>query len=163
VHLTNLVRNGQQVRTSGNPHMSVERIGRELGGWPVGGGSRSGVKLDRCETQRPKITRDARCRPAPAQPRCSLSLNGIRRAFPCVIWEALRFNALRKEAVGSRRQSMHSWPLSCGAACELARIGPASECCAWTRYRSAETTQSDYGRHLGAVRMIVLFVPHAAG
>jgi hypothetical protein len=29
--------------------------------------------------------------------------------------------------------------------------------------RRAETTQSDYGRHLGSVRMIVLFVPHAAG
>jgi hypothetical protein len=29
--------------------------------------------------------------------------------------------------------------------------------------RCAETTQSDYGRHLGSVRMIVLFVPHAAG
>jgi hypothetical protein len=50
-----------------------------------------------------------------------------------------------------------------GAACELARVGPVGECCAWTRYRSAETTQSDYGRHLASVRMIVLFVPHAAG
>jgi hypothetical protein len=68
-----------------------------------------------------------------------------------------------KDAVGSRRQSTHSWPPSCGAACELARVGPAGECCAWTRYRCAETTQSDYGRHLGSVRMIVLFVPHAAG
>jgi hypothetical protein len=29
--------------------------------------------------------------------------------------------------------------------------------------RRAETTQSDYGRHLGPVPMIVLFVPHAAG
>ena len=29
--------------------------------------------------------------------------------------------------------------------------------------RRAETTQSDYGRHLGSVPMIVLFVPHAAG
>ena len=29
--------------------------------------------------------------------------------------------------------------------------------------RHAETTQSDYGRHLGPVPMIVLFVPHAAG
>ena len=29
--------------------------------------------------------------------------------------------------------------------------------------RCAETTQSDYGRHLGSVPMIVLFVPHAAG
>ena len=29
--------------------------------------------------------------------------------------------------------------------------------------RCAETTQSDYGRRLGSVRMIVLFVPHAAG
>ena len=37
------------------------------------------------------------------------------------------------------------------------------ECCAWTRYRCAETTQADYGRSLGSVRMIVLFVPHAAG
>ena len=50
-----------------------------------------------------------------------------------------------------------------GAACELARIGPVGECCAWTRYRRAETTQSDYGRYLGSVPMIVLFVPHAAG
>jgi hypothetical protein len=29
--------------------------------------------------------------------------------------------------------------------------------------RHAETTQSDYGRHLESVPMIVLFVPHAAG
>jgi hypothetical protein len=29
--------------------------------------------------------------------------------------------------------------------------------------RCAETTQSDYGGHLGSVPMIVLFVPHAAG
>jgi hypothetical protein len=29
--------------------------------------------------------------------------------------------------------------------------------------RRAETTQSDYGRHLESVHMIVLFVPHAAG
>jgi hypothetical protein len=29
--------------------------------------------------------------------------------------------------------------------------------------RRAETTQSDYGRHLGLVCMIVVFVPHAAG
>jgi hypothetical protein len=35
---------------------------------------------------------------------------------------ALRFNALRRNAVGNRRQSTHSSPLSCGAACELARI-----------------------------------------
>jgi hypothetical protein len=33
----------------------------------------------------------------------------------------------------------------------------------WTRYQARRTTQSDYGRYLGSVRMIVLFVPHAAG
>ena len=44
--------------------------------------------------------------------------------FPCVIWEALWFNALRRNAVGSRRHSTDSWPLSWGAACELARVGP---------------------------------------
>jgi hypothetical protein len=43
---------------------------------------------------------------------CSLSLNGIQPASPCVIWEALWFNALRRNAVGSRRQSTHSWLLS---------------------------------------------------
>jgi hypothetical protein len=71
---------------------------------------------------------------------------------------------LRRNAVGSRRQSTDSWPLSWGAACELARVGPGGvSATPWTRYRCAETTQSDYGRPLGSVRMIVLFVPHAAG
>jgi hypothetical protein len=44
------------------------------------------------------------------------------------------------------RAELGSWPL---------RHGLGS--------RRAETTQSDYGRHLGSVPMIVLFVPHAAG
>ena len=44
------------------------------------------------------------------------------------------------------RADLGSWPL---------RHGLGS--------RRAETTQSDYGRHLGSVPMIVLFVPHAAG
>jgi hypothetical protein len=43
----------------------------------------------------------------------SLCLNGIRPASPCVIWEALRCNAWRRNAVGSRRQSLPPlamWP-----------------------------------------------------
>ena len=48
--------------------------------------------------------------------------------------------------LGRVRAELGSWPL---------RHGLGS--------RRAETTQSDYGRHLGSVRMIVLFVPHAAG
>jgi hypothetical protein len=44
------------------------------------------------------------------------------------------------------RADLGSWPL---------RHGLGS--------RRAETTQSDYGRQLGSVRMIVLFVPHTAG
>ena len=53
--------------------------------------------------------------------------------------------------------------------CALAPASPVrAELGAWPlRHglgsRRAETTQSDYGRHLGSVPMIVLFVPHAAG
>ena len=48
--------------------------------------------------------------------------------------------------LGRVRAELGAWPL---------RHGLGS--------RRAETTQSDYGRHLGSVPMIVLFVPHAAG
>ena len=43
------------------------------------------------------------------------------------------------------------------------RIWALGRCATGLGSRCAETTQSDYGRHLGSVRMIVLFVPHAAG
>ena len=43
------------------------------------------------------------------------------------------------------------------------RIWALGRCATGLGSRRAETTQSDYGRHLGSVPMIVLFVPHAAG
>jgi hypothetical protein len=51
--------------------------------------------------------------------------------------------------MGRSLRACQSWPCGVSAA-------------PWTRYRCAETTQSAYGRHLGSVRIIVLFVPHAA-
>jgi hypothetical protein len=48
--------------------------------------------------------------PGPTRRPCSLSLNGIRPACPCVIWEALRCNALRRNvsgAGGNRRLRGH--------------------------------------------------------
>jgi hypothetical protein len=69
--------------------------------------------------------------------------------FPMRDWEALRFNALRRNAVGSRRQSTHSWPRHAAQPASLPALALWGECCAWTRYRCAETTQSDYGRSWG--------------
>jgi hypothetical protein len=97
---------------------------------------------------------------------CSLSLNGIRLASPRGILGALRFNALRGTRSGAAA-------IDAFVATVATVMGRSLRTCqelalwvsagSWTRHRCAETTQSDYGRPLASVRMIVLFVPHAAG
>ena len=75
--------------------------------------------------------------PRPGQRRRVLRIGPvIGRCVVVVLWHKLR----------RVRAELGSW---------LLRHGLGS--------RRAETTQSDYGRHLGSVPMIVLFVPHAAG